>query len=453
MRERSLKLRLFVIGGITIIIALGITGLGLINLFERHVERRIGSELNTYITQIASRISFDSSGTAQLDGKLADPRFEKIYGGLYWQINNESAAQFLHSRSLWDVKLRLPEDRPEYGQVHVHKTRGPLDSKVLVHERRLRFNTIKGEQTLRLIVAVDQEELKRLNSEFASEVAITLFSLCAFLLLACWLQVTLGLGPLSLIQQSLSAIRNGTAARIDLDIPREVLPLANEVNDLLQAQETAIENARYRAADMAHTFKTPLTALKTDINRLRERGEHEIAMDIENISIIMQRQIERELTKTRVRDLRNMEPVRIRPALEAIISTLQRTPAGEEKNFQIDCKEDIEVLIDKDDLTEIIGNLIENAVKHAKNIIAVRVNMESEFIQFEIEDDGEGISSLSRDMATKRGVRLDQTQAGTGLGLAIVSDTLEAYGEKIELDKSPSGGLLARFRLSQTTNH
>ncbi|MBZ0217018.1 MAG: hypothetical protein K8F25_10730, partial [Fimbriimonadaceae bacterium] len=217
--------------------ALGITGYGLTYLFERHVERRISTEIDTYLTQIAARLNFDEAGTPNLSSKLADPRFDKIYSGLYWQINNETSGKSARSRSLWDTQLTLPVDTPGFGTVHVHNSLGPQTSTLLVHERRLLYNTPGGEQIARLIVALDLAELKTMSSEFAAEVAIALLTLGMFLLLAGWIQVTIGLSPLSVIRKSVASIRSGAASRISSDMPREVSPLVDEVNDLLTAQE------------------------------------------------------------------------------------------------------------------------------------------------------------------------------------------------------------------------
>ena len=124
-----------------------------------------------------------------------------------------------------------------------------------------------------------------------------------------------------------------------------------------------------------------------------------------------------------------------------------RTPEGEKKQFQIECKNELETHIDKDDLADLLGNLIENAVKYARRNIYINVAREEGSLRFEIGDDGEGISSTLRDTVQKRGVRLDQSIAGTGLGLAIVNDILTAYDQNLELGSSPMGGLKASFRL------
>ena len=260
MKKHSLRSRLHAIQMITITVALIITGYGLTYLFERHVERRISTELDTYITQIAARLSFDPSGMPQLAGKLADPRFENVFSGLYWQINNETKNLSTKSRSLWDTQLSLPVDTPGFGKVHIHNIAGPQNSFVLVHERRLVFNSAQGEQTVRVIVAIDTADFKAMSADFSNDVKIALILLGLFLLIAGWIQVVIGLRPLLLIQNSIAAIRNGTASRIPPSMPQEVLPLTDEVNDLLALQEQTIQKAKNRAGDLAHGFKTPLSS-------------------------------------------------------------------------------------------------------------------------------------------------------------------------------------------------
>ena len=108
MKIRSLRLRLMMAATCAILVALTLAGFGLVLLFERHVERRSGAELDTYLNQIAARAIFDGTGAARLDGKLADPRFDQVYSGLYWQIEDENTKRYARSRSLWDTKLDLP---------------------------------------------------------------------------------------------------------------------------------------------------------------------------------------------------------------------------------------------------------------------------------------------------------------------------------------------------------
>jgi len=449
MKVRSLRLRLMIAATAAILLALTIAGFGLVLLFERHVERRIGSELDTYLKQIAARIVFDDDGTARLDSGLADPRFDQVYGGLYWQIADETTKGHARSRSLWDTKLELPDDMPAIGGIHVHDIPGPQGSSLLLHERRLIFDTRQGEKVLRLAVATDRADLAAISADFTADVASSLVLLATILLFAGWIQINVGVKPLSTIQRGLAAIRGGEADRLDVDVPSEIVPLVDAVNGLLDAQDIAIQRARDRAADLAHGFKTPLTALLADAKRLSDKGEGEIAREIERTAMLMRGHIERELTRSRIRNIR--PSVDIDPIVQGLIGTLKRTPKGDQIEFEPDIEPGLTVRAERDDLNDILGNLLENSVRHAMAKVRVRVKYRDPFVRFDVEDDGPGIADSQSEGVMDRGKRLDSSALGAGLGLAIVSDVLDHYGQKLRLSRSELGGLKASFNLSSSS--
>ncbi len=448
MKARSLRVRLLLVASAAILLALAIAGIGLVQLFERHVERRIGSELDTYLNQIASRIIFNADQTPRLDGKLADPRFDQVYSGLYWQITDEKSATHTRSRSLWDTHLDLPVDTPSIGTIHIHDISGPQNANLLIHERRLVFDTGKGDKILRLAVAIDRADIAAMSTDFATDVTISLLILAVILILAAWIQVNVGLKPLKQIRHGLTDIREGKSNRLDVHVPSEIAPLAEEVNDLLAAQDKTMQRARDRAADLAHGFKTPLTALLGDAKRLRDKGDHETANEIERTATLMRGHIDRELTRSRIRNIRPPEAIEVGTALQGLIGTLKRTPQGETIKFTTNIKSGLAVSIESDDLNEILGNLLENAVRHANKKVRVHAIQHNSLVRFDVEDDGPGIAEAQLKAVTSRGNRLDSSGVGTGLGLAIVSDVLDHYGQKLTLGRSNLGGLKASFELT-----
>ena len=448
MKIRSLRLRLMIAATCAILLALAIAGFGLVLLFERHVERRIGSELDTYLNQIAARAVFDENEAAGLDGKLADPRFDQIYSGLYWQITDEKTNGYTRSRSLWDTQLNLPEDMPPLGVIHVHDIAGPQDTRLLTHERRLIFDTGQGEKILRLAVATNRADVAALSADFASDVTRSLLLLAAVLILAGWIQVNVGLRPLPAIRRGLTAIRGGKTDRLDINVPSEIAPLVEEVNGLLDAQDKAMRRERDRAADLAHGFKTPLTALLADARRLREKGDREIADEIERTATLMRGHIDRELTRSRIRNTRRSAAIEVGLVVQGLIGTLKRTPKGDRIEFEPDIGSGLSVRIERDDLNEILGNLLENAVQHAKGKVLVRAARHGSLVRFDVDDDGPGIDNAERQAVIERGKKLDSSAVGSGLGLAIVSDVLDHYGQKLTLNRSELGGLKASFELA-----
>ncbi|GAB4228150.1 MAG: HAMP domain-containing sensor histidine kinase [Methyloligellaceae bacterium] len=446
MRLRSLRLRLLLAAACAIALALTAAGLGIVFLFERHVERRIGAELDTYLNQLAARITFSEEGTPRLTGKPADPRFEKVYSGLYWQVHDEGSQATLRSRSLWDATLKLPQDRPALGTIHIHDIPGPRGTQLLVHERRLAYATPAGEKILRLAVAIDRQEIAALSAAFGKDVLASLLVLGLALLLAAWLQVNVGLRPLAMIRRGLAEMREGRSERLDVDVPAEIAPLVEELNALLESQAKAMQRARDRAADLAHGFKTPLTALLADARRLREKGEDGIAAEIEHTADLMRAQIERELTRSRIRNA-GAAPVDVAAVAAAIINTLRRTPHAESLVFETHVEDGLAARIERDDLHEVLGNLLENAARHARQKVLLRAARQGTLVRIDIEDDGPGIPAAQRDALIDRGKRLDASGAGSGLGLAIANDVLDHYGQKLTLEHSECGGLKASFTL------
>ncbi|MFZ2103293.1 MAG: sensor histidine kinase, partial [Oricola sp.] len=165
--RRSIRLRLMAYAAGIMAITLIIAGFGLTALFARNLERRVGQELDTHIAQLAGSIRFAPDGTPYLAREPADPRFGQVFGGLYWQVRDETSGVLMRSRSLWDAELQLPDDLLTTGVVHVHDTAGPDGAVVLAHEQAITAEADNGEHRLRLAVAIDRRELDALRAGFA----------------------------------------------------------------------------------------------------------------------------------------------------------------------------------------------------------------------------------------------------------------------------------------------
>jgi signal transduction histidine kinase len=226
----------------------------------------------------------------------------------------------------------------------------------------------------------------------------------------------------------------------------EVQPLVEELNALLDAQEREIDRSRSRAAELAHGLKTPLAALAADAARLRERGEQAIARDIESVGDAMSRHVDRELARARVRGSLQRgadASTELAPLVNSLIATLVRTPAGARVEIESKVPERIRVPVDRTDLAEALGNLLENAVRHARTRVRIGCEAGPGETTIAIEDDGPGIPAAELRRVLERGVRLDERGEGAGLGLDIVQDVLEAYGWQLDLGRSELGGLKA----------
>ena len=210
--------------------------------------------------------------------------------------------------------------------------------------------------------------------------------------------------------------------------------------------------ARDRAADLAHGLKTPLTALATDIARLRAIGADDIADDIDELSSRMRRHLDRELARARDRHGRAHARTAAKTAIDSIIRTLAKTPKGEKLQFQNMVPEWVELAVDQGDFLEVAGNLLENACKFANETISVECGVRDGWASIIVSDDGPGVSASLISYIAQRGVRLDTVESGSGLGLAIVKDIVDAYGGQLRLENRTGGGLTAAVAFPAATS-
>jgi len=443
MTTRSLRLRLIAGGAAAIVVALAIAGVALTLLFERHVARGLAEDLDVHLKQLLAGIDVGADGHIAVTRPPADPRFADPLSGLYWQISDDRG-DLLRSRSLWDTVLQLPADNPAPDEVHRHQIAGPAGARLLVAERLVKLTGAGGELPVRVSVALDLARVVNARNAFAADLATALAVLAAFLGLATVVQVTLGLRPLDQLRRGVADIRAGRNRHLGSSVPPEVQPLVDEVNALLDAREQDVVRSRNRAADLAHGLKTPLAALAADSERLRRSGEIAVADDIGSAVDAMRRHVDRELARARLRGgERHARPVTtmLLPLVRSLVATLSRTDAGARLAFEVAVDEQLAVPFDRSDLAEVIGNLLENATRHARSRVRVAADGPVGAAAICVDDDGPGIPPQSRGQALARGVRLDERKSGTGLGLAIVQDVLDAYDWTLALDRSELGGL------------
>lgn len=449
MTRNSLRLRLVLVSTASIAIALVLAGVVLVDLFERHVERSVKAELLVQVDALAAAIGFAGDGRLSLSRKLPDPRFQTPLSGVYWQIEDSSGHMRLRSRSLWDAVLPLPEPPPAPGALRDGYIEGPGGARLLVRERALYFDNAAGSHLIRIAVAYDTQLIDQASAEFASGVVPALTALAIFLSLAAAAQVWFGLRPLERVRQGINAVRNRTADRLTGQFPDEIMPLVSEVNELLDAQTRTIDQARNRAVDLAHGLKTPLTIVANDAGRLRSHGHADIAEELDSLVQTMRRQIDRELARARsaAEAGRGRVQTDLVGVVSAVVATLRRTPRGDALEWEVAMPDSAPVYVDDQDLTEVVGNVVDNAVKWARDKVLIRVGCDAGRCTIEVGDDGPGVpESQIRDLG-RRGVRLDEETPGTGMGLAIVHDIVSAYGGDVSLRSSEGHGLWVRIAL------
>lgn len=450
MRKNSLRFRLFVAAVVSIIAALIAANFGLATLFEHHVERRVEGELDAYLNQILGSIRLTDNGQIQftlLDH--TDPRFNQPMSGLYWQIQDDDRSALLRSRSLWDVTLKLPKEPKELGVVHQYTLVGPADRHLLVRERQIVFLSEQGDRHLRVAIALEKREVVEARNAFAADMLPYIIIVVLVLMAANWLQIQVGLAPLSAIHRDVAAIRSGVHKRLATHYPGEVMPLVNEMNELLEAQEQAVERARAWTEDLAHGLKTPLTILSADAQRLRDAGNLAIADNLDQLAETMRVRVDRELIRARVRSGAQTRQAwaDVSETLHRIVRTLQRSPRGMTLDWNVQAQEPIFASIRSDDLIELLGNLLENATQWANHAISATVLEGDSIVTILIEDDGPGVPDGELNNICQRGVRLDEQRQGSGLGLNITQDIVEAYQGNLSFGHAALGGLAVIIKI------
>lgn len=439
----SLRLRLAGLAAAIITVALAVTGFSLSLLFERHLERRVGQELDAHVTQLSAAIRPAAEDPLALARSPADPRFDSIFGGLYWQIRDLSSGEEVTSRSLWDSRLDLPEETTPDGGVHTHRINGPRGSGLIVMERTVRVDAPGGERAYRIAVAIDRAETGALASGFARDLTFAMLLLGIVLIGGLTLQSGVVLRPIDALAAGVNAVRSGRIKRLpEAGVPRELSPLSGEVNALLDAQDQAMTRARDRAADLAHGLKTPLSALAADADRLAERGDRETADGITEVVHGMRRTIDRELARARIRHGRISEPADLARQSERILRTLARTPEGENVSLETAVPAGLLAAIDPQDFDELLGTLAENAVRHARSRVHVAAAEKEGAVLLTVGDDGPGLCREDALSALERGTRLDES-GSAGLGLAIAAEIAAACGGHLYPSTSPLGGFEA----------
>jgi signal transduction histidine kinase len=437
-RSGSLTRRMIGISAVWIILLLGFGGLALDRVLTSAITSNFDSQLDYVLTAMIASSEIGPDGEVFFNRPLADQRFLEPYSGLYYQISGQGDP--FPSRSLWDRRLRVePHNDTE---VHLYDSDEFATEKLRIIERdvrlpgspvRWRFQVAQSRDVIDDQIGVIRRTMVR---------SFGVLGLGLILLAA--IQAVYGLWPLRRVRRAIAAIRSGRKSRIEERLPREIEPLTEELNALLAHNETQAEEARRHAGNLAHALKTPLTVIT---NAATARSP-DLADTVCREATTMRRQVDHHLARARAIGRRSSAQARspVWPSLEAVERAVSRLYA----NVTVDLaghKQAI-VRVERQDLDEMLGNLIENAAKYGGGRVFVTAKTTPDCVEIEVEDDGKGIPEGERETIFDRGARLDTGKPGTGLGLAIVRDVARIYGGSIHLEESEDlGGLLARLKL------
>ena len=454
--RRSLRLRLLAATVAGLALALLLAGVLLSSLFRTHVLRQFEATLTQQLDQLTAQLDIDPAGQPVIDTRaLSDPRWQKPFSGLYWQLDRvspdgQTRSGVLRSRSLWDSSLVLGADALADGAVHAHEGTGPQGAEVLMLERTVRLGE-PGEARWRLIVAADTQDTVRAVAEFRGVLAGSLAVLGVLLVLAALAQVAVGLSPLRALQAALGRVREGQDARLQGQFPAEVQPLIDDFNKVLDRNAEVVARARTQAGNLAHAIKTPLAVLgQAAAQTLQTQPRAPLALLVHEQVDTARRQVDWHLARSRAAAAHRLPGQRtaVAPVAEGLVRVRQRVYAA--RHLDMDSTELPEALAfagETQDLHDMLGNLLDNACKWARSAVRVSASGSAGGLQLCVEDDGPGIDDQALTTVLQRGLRLDESVPGSGLGLAIVDELAQLYGGQLILGTSALGGLRAELRL------
>ncbi len=445
---RSLRIRLLLGAVIGIGVALTLAGLVLVRIFDIHVRQRYIKELDDHLLQLVAMIEIDAAGALRLKQELSEPQFRRPLSGHYWQVVRGGQA-ILRSRSLWDETLTLSSPPPGQGTFHSYEVVGPLKKRLLVVERLVEPSGT-GPGALRMAVAGESSVVDDARRDFAGVVAISLLILGVLLAGASWFQVGAGLAPLRALRSRLESMREGGSRGVEGDYPVEVVGLVHELNRLIETQAREAERARSNAAKLGHGLKTPLAVLAAEARALREKGEAAAAGAIESEIGAMNAHVARALAAARAVGPRAAIGTRteIASVLDRLLSVMKKLPGGASIEWSVSVPHELLVAqIDRHDIEDILGNLLDNARKWARSRVKITASQEDGSLAIVVDDDGPGIPADRIEDVLLHGARLDSAVPGSGVGLSIVKDLVQLNGGDIEASRSPSAGLRVKIRL------
>ncbi|CAA7620304.1 ATP-binding protein [Magnetospirillum sp. SS-4] len=430
MPADSLRRRLILGAGLWLALALAAGGAVLGHAFRDSALHGFRERLGAHLRSLTAAMEVGSDGAVDVIRPVGDPRFEQPYSGWYWQISDGAEVR-VRSRSLWDFALPVSHAAIP-GALHARGETGPRGEALEVVERDI----VTGDdgRLVHVAIAASRAEIDAEVGRFDLLLAVSLGGLGLGLMAAVALQVGYGLRPLGRLAGELDGLRR-RGGRIKGDYPAEVAPLVGAMNEVLDHDARLIERARTHVGNLAHGLKTPLAVLEVELSSPKP----DRAVLVEQLRRLG-RMVDIHLGRARAQAAPAEglgDRVAVAEVAGEIAAALRRIHAGRGLAIEVDCAADALFAGSRDDLAEILGNLMDNACKWA----AGRVLVTARAAVIVVEDDGPGLSPDQANAAVRRGARLDESAPGSGLGLSIVADLCGLLGLSLDFSRSGLGGL------------
>jgi signal transduction histidine kinase len=444
-RPPSLARRLILLAAGWSLAVLVVAGIAMTNQFQRAALMRFDRDLSELREGLFSQAMLDPDGGVSIPDSI-DQRAQRSLSGKYWQVDVLGAdggfQPEVRSRSLDEYLLPPPPKsmpvRP--GKPVFYDSPGPLGQSLRVTAYLGRLEEDPEHRTLVFMAAEDRSPLDRDARHFAYTAATALVVLMLGLIAAIVFQVRIGLQPLFALSRDVAKVRKGESDQVSTDYPVEIAPLAEELNALLAHNQEVVERQRTHVGNLAHALKTPLSVMLAET----QARPGPLAEVVERQAKAMQSHVEHHLRRARAaaRSQGQRERTSIAEIVDELARTLERIFQDKGVTIDWDAPDDLYFQGERQDLLEIVGNVMENACKWARRHVRVRAQADGpRQLRVVIDDDGPGLPPDQRQAVLQRGARLDEHTPGSGLGLSIVDELAKAYGGQVRLDAGAAGGL------------
>ncbi|HXF53222.1 MAG TPA: ATP-binding protein [Hyphomicrobiaceae bacterium] len=457
MRFNSLAFRLFAAASVWTFLVLPVAGFAIYSLYRQDVSESFDDRIRTLLTVILADSVERAGFEPGMPGDLGEPLFQLTNSGWYWQIRPTGGAQGrrLASPSLANASLPSPYEsqvEPDDQGTRWMSSRGPANEPVRIAEMVYVLGDEATGPRYSFTVAGPLEWLDERIAVFRTRLAIALALAGAALLAVTFLQVRYGLLPLRAIERRLAAIRSGEATSLEGELPVEIEPLQHELNALIKSNQDIIDRARTQVGNLAHALKTPLAVIINEANEDKSPFARKVAEQASLMRDQVSYYLDRARMAARAGTIGRVSEVR--PIAEGLQRTLERIYGDKGIRVLLDCPAGVRFQGERQDLEEMLGNVLDNACKWARTKVYFRAATRPATTRggrvrliVTVDDDGPGLTEQERARIGKRGQRLDETKPGTGLGLSIVNDLVHSYGGRIEFSASRHGGLNVRLDL------
>lgn len=434
---KSITLRLAVLCALWLLLGLTVVGLYVNRITTRQLQDAADARIAALHDAVTANVEFDAGGKLQLPHSLPTPEFEQPLSGVYWQIT--AGGNLLRSRSLWDEML--PPPGAGDGGVLWSTIQGPRHRNVRLLARAITLPDFP--QTVWVQVAIAQDNTEREIASLRRTLLLGLSALGALLVVGVGAIVIAGLRPLRQAKAALHAMRSGQSAALELNAPDEIAPLFHEINALVAENHRTVERARCYVGNLAHALKTPLTVATNAL----ASSTPDLALAQQQIGLL-NRTVAHHLARARIAARSAAQSAQAGACSLAIAQEVAAALRRIAPQIAIVVEGDAaaQAAIDRQDLIELLGNLMENAVKWAHALCRVEIGLApvgedgAARVGIRIEDDGPGMADeVASALARQRGERLDESQAGFGLGLAIAEEIALLYGGGMTV--APKGAL------------